>query len=564
MSSVDLHACAYCGLPAPRSWWDGPAAGPSYCCYGCRFAANVVDADGARPESRRMFTRLGLAIFCTMNVMAFTMALWSSDVYEDESTTTAQLLSGIFRYLSMLFSFPVYYALGLPLLENAWDSLKRGIANIDILLVIGVGASYAVSAFSVLRDDGPIYFEVGCTVLVLVTLGRWLEATCRSRASHALDALEKLQPERVRVVVAEGEVERSLREVVAGDRLRVLAGERIACDGRLEHGPVHIDEQLLTGESAVRCKERGDPLFAGTLNVDGNLVMTVTAAAADGTLARLVRMVRQARATRGRFEQLADRVSRWFLPAVIVVSLGAGVYHGVARDAMTGVLVGMSVVLIACPCALGIATPLAMWVALNHAARQRILIQGGDVLERLARVDQVCFDKTGTLTTGTPGVGQAAFADARHLAEAATLAAASRHVYAVAIARQLGMHAESTAQIATVAGRGVRADDSGAMLGSETWMAEAGVTIPSELRQTLDGARRDGNAVVCFASQGCLRGVFVLVEDWRPELDDALAQLQAENVKLSILSGDPNFGIDPWCRRPRLYVPTGDSTVQAS
>ena len=183
-----------------------------------------------------MFTRLGLAIFCTMNVMAFTMALWSGDIYGDDDSAPVRSLHGIFRYLSMFFAVPVFYALGLPLLENAWDSLKRGIANIDVLLIAGVAASFAVSVYSVFRDEGPVYFEVGCMVLVLVTLGRWLEATGKARASHSLDMLEKLLPEKVCVVHEEREDgENSAR----GHRRRLPAraqGERIPCDGVL-HGP---------------------------------------------------------------------------------------------------------------------------------------------------------------------------------------------------------------------------------------------------------------------------------------------------------------------------------------
>jgi heavy metal translocating P-type ATPase len=543
--------CSYCGLPAPAAWWgEGAGAGPRYCCYGCRFAAAVGSAPGARPESALLFTRLGIAIFCTMNVMAFTMALWSPDIYGDDDARTVQALSGLFRYLSMFFAVPVFYTLGLPLAENAWDSLKRGIGNIDVLLIAGVAASFAVSVVSVVRDDGPIYFEVGCMVLVLVTIGRWLEAAGKSRASHALDALEKLLPEKVCVLRENCEVEKPLQETLVGELVRVRAGERIPCDGVLMGQPAHVDEQLLTGESAVRVKEPGDPLFAGTLNGDGDLTLRVTCRPNDGALARLVRLVRQAQQAKGRHEQLADRAARWFLPAVAAAALGALIYHGLAASWMTGVLAGLSVVLIACPCALGIATPLAMWNAIGQAARRRVLIHGGDVLERLARVDRLCFDKTGTLTTGAPVVADMILtttADATLCRQwAVNLASASRHVHARAIRAYLGNDAPiGPVNVQTLPGRGLRADGP-VLLGSVRWMEELGISFPDDLKAALAFALAKGQPVTCLAMNNEACAVFVFAEEWRPELDDALGQLSRDEIGVTILSGDTNLRSLPW------------------
>jgi heavy metal translocating P-type ATPase len=555
-TNAALDVCAYCGLPAPRAWWGSDAVpGPSYCCYGCRFAANVSTAEGDHPEARWMFTRLALAIFCTMNVMAFTMALWSGDVYGGEDSMPIQSLQGIFRYLSMFFAIPVFYSLGLPLLENAWDSLKRGIANIDVLLVAGVAASFVVSVYSVFRDDGPVYFEVGCMVLVLVTLGRWLEATGKARASQSLEALEKLLPEKVAAIQGEREEEKLLRDVAIHDRLRVRAGERIPCDGVLLGPSAHLDEQLLTGESAVRTKEPGDRLFAGTLNLDCDLIYDVTSAPDDGALARLVRMVRQAQLAKGRFEQTADRLARWFLPLVVAVALGTTAYHGLTQGWPTGVLAGLSVVLIACPCALGIATPLAMWTAIGQAARQRVLLQGGEVLERLARVQHLCFDKTGTLTTGTPLVQHVYFAPSADEASlrrwTATLTSASRHVHSRAIAAFLGQTGDLDATVQTLPGRGLRADGP-IYLGSLRWMAELGMSMPDELAQILRRIEAERHAVVCLASSSCVQALFVLVEEWRTELNEVMSELTKANLGLTILSGDPNLRPLPWEARGGL------------
>jgi heavy metal translocating P-type ATPase len=561
MASTVPQVCAFCGLPAPRSWWGAAAEGPAYCCYGCRFAASVAGADGHEADVRGLFTRLGLAIFCTMNVMAFTMALWSGDVYGGgDDSKLARTLHDIFRYLSMLFALPVFWSLGLPLLENAWDSLKRGIANIDVLLVAGVAASFAYSAWSVFRGDGPIYFEVGCAVLVLVTLGRWLEATGKAQASRSLEQLEKLLPETVCVLGDEGEVVKPRVDAAVGDCLRVRAGERIPCDGVLIGPAAHLDEQLLTGESAARIKEPGDPVYAGTLNLDADLRLRVTSPPAQGALARLVRLVRQAEESKGRHEQYADRVAHWFLPLVAVLALGAAVYHGI-NDVTAGMLAGLSVVLIACPCALGIATPLAIWTALGSAAQHRILFKSGETLERLAYVQHICFDKTGTLTTGFPVVEELTVAagddpDACRR-WAAALVDASRHVYSSAIAAFLNEHGapvvESGSAVETKPGRGLmlQAPDAPAspgLLGSERWMAELGVTVPDELRAAFDAARERGLAIVCLAWGGRVRGVFTLAEEWRPEADATVRELRGMGIELTILSGDQAAGAVAWGR----------------
>jgi cation transport ATPase len=197
-----------------------------------------------------VLARLGLAIFFAMNVMAFTMTLWSGDVYGSEPGAAAPLLHGIFRWLCMLFALPVLILLAGPLTANAFDALRQGRPNIDLLLLPGVIASYLWSVVSVLRDDGPIFFEVGVVVLVFVTLGRWLEATGKAKAAAALDGLRKLLPETAHVMRDGAESVIPLAEVLPGDRLRVRAGERIPCDGRVVAAWAAVDEQLLTGESA--------------------------------------------------------------------------------------------------------------------------------------------------------------------------------------------------------------------------------------------------------------------------------------------------------------------------
>ncbi len=536
MSRLEACACAYCGLPVAARWRAD--AEPAYCCYGCRFAAAVTEARaGNASESRWMFARLGLAIFFTMNVMVFTMALWGADLYEAREAP----LAGLFRYLSMLFALPVLWWLGGPLLANAWAGCRRGQLNTDLLLVLGVAAAYVYSAVSVLRDAGPVYFEVGCMVLLLVTLGRWLEATGRARATHALDALEKLLPERVRLL-ADG-TEKPLGEVTIGERLHVRAGERVPCDGIVLRQPAWLDEQLLTGESGPRTREPGDAVFAGTLNLDGDLYLEVQRRPEAGALARIVRMIRQAQERKGRHEHLADRLIAWFLPVVALLAVAAGVYHGVQDGIDHGLMTGLAVVVIACPCALGIATPLAVWIATGAAARHQVLFQSGAALEQLATLRHLCFDKTGTITHGVGGgVMSWISADGEHALERArALAAASNHALSRAIVAATSQAARCEG-VRTLPGRGLCGTWPGTgeviWLGSERLMVEQHLAITDALDRAAQAARAAGQPMVYVGWAGVVRGLFVLSEKIRPEAPAALATLRDLGIRVTILTGD--------------------------
>ncbi|HWB09565.1 MAG TPA: cation-translocating P-type ATPase [Pirellulales bacterium] len=555
------RACQYCGLPVARSWWrwrDDRPEEPVYCCYGCRVASEIAGQADQRGESNWLLARLGLSIFLTINVVMFTMALWTQDVYEpqpDAATAFAVSLDGLFRYLALLLSLPVVWLLGAPLARGAWQSIRSGVPSTDPLLVVGVAASYVYSAFSVFRGQGQVYFEVGCVVLVMVTLGRWLEATGKLRATEALDALEKLLPAEVRVIRPDGEQLVPLDELQAGDRVRVLAGERFAADGRIVRGRAAIDEQVFTGESRPSIKEPSDAVLSGTLNLDGELIVDVTATAAAGALRRLIEAVHEARATKGKYQRLADRLSHYFLPGVATIALASGLWHGVVDGFETGVLSGLAVILIACPCALALATPLAVWTAVGRAARSQVLFRHGEALEQLAGVGAVAFDKTGTLTTGTSQVRSFSADDLTPrqsvLNAAASLAATSTHSLSAAIAQFTGLAelaalcpaaASECSEARTLPGRGVSARtpacESTVYLGSLRLMEESDLAVDVPLQRSLRRFDEGGHPVVCIGWQGRVRGVFAFDEQLRPEANEAIASCRKLGLEVSVLSGD--------------------------
>jgi heavy metal translocating P-type ATPase len=549
--------CDYCELPVP-----GAQSGPVYCCSGCRFAAAVTHEKGEVGESRWMLTGLGVSLFFSLNVVMLTMALWA---YADKPDTKfAAALADFLRWIALLFTIPVLAWLGVPLSRNAIDQLKRGQLSTDLLLMTGVIAAFGYSVVSTIRGLGHVYFEVSCVILVLVTLGRWLEATGRRQASEALHALETLLPETARRVqygaVSEstltpspspggrGEQEIPLADVQVGDHLRVRATERIPVDGKVLHGSATVDEQFFTGESWPAAKRPGSKLLGGTLNLDGDLVIEVTAPPKQGALGRLVEAVRQAQAAKGYFEQLADSWARVFFPFIALIALGTAIWHGVHTGAEAAILNSLAVVLIACPCALALATPLAVWAALGTAAKKGVLLHGGEALERLAKITALRFDKTGTLTTGSPSVRHflcEALSDRDEvLRRAAALTDSSTHIFS----RAVRGFVETTELIPTlesiqsIPGRGLVAKLHGVLgetvLGSLRLMNEKQLRIGTKIAAAIQHLDQESESCVLVGWAGEVRGLFLLKEELRPESIELVSGCQDLGLDIAVLTGD--------------------------
>lgn len=552
--------CAFCGLPLPASFTVGrstASAEDNYCCSGCRSVASVLDS----PQEEGAFTqgllRLGLSIFFTMNVMVFTMALWSQDIYPAESFANplAETLRSVFRWAALFFSLPVLYLLGGPIAHGVWQSLRNRTLTTDLLILAGVTASYSYSLVSVLRGEGHVYFEVGAMVMVFVSIGRWLEAKGKHRTGTALDSLASLLPAMVRKSDSQGQISEVPRETVrTGDHLRVLPGERFPVDGVITQGRAAIDEQIVTGESVQVEKTAGMRVYSGTLNLDGDLRIEVTAADGQETISRIVNMVRQARSVKGRHEKMADRIAVVFIPLVCVIALVAGWRQGQIAGLDQGILTSLSVVLIACPCALGMATPMAVWTALGRAAQGGLLFRSGVVLERLAGVRIACFDKTGTLTTGVPVASTlhtASAKDQHQVLEVATaLARGSRHALSQSIINfahtQPGMESPNTSQVDTWPGQGLSTDLpklGRVLLGNRRFVEEQGLELPSELASA---GEREASSQQVFVGWGeRIRGVFHFQEQLRPEALLAVKECHSLGLELHLLSGDESQRVIP-------------------
>lgn len=547
---MNSPACRYCGFPLPGPNRDGPQ--PRFCCLGCRFAfaASRTDAAGAGPVL--VLAKLGVAVFLTLNVVMFSMVLWSSDVYDagvaPGQEPLSRVLNSLWRWLCGLLALPVLWLLGGAVVEQTLSGLRQGRWSMDGLLLVGIVAAYVSSWVAVVREEGPIYFEVGCVVLVLVTLGRWLEARGRAQATAALAALDRLMPDRVRRRNPQGEEEwLPLDAVAPGDELIVLPGERVPTDGEVIDGPATVDERLFTGESSPISKEVGERVAGGVTVVETPLYLRATTLPAASSLRRYLDLVRGVLAQPGRWQRRAERLAAWLLPAVVAVALGAMIWHGLRSGPNAGILAGLAVLLIACPCALGIATPLAVWNAVGQLAQRQVLLRDPDGLERLAEVRSIVLDKTGTLTTGEVRLRDETYAaevdaeEARRLA--ACLAARSTHPLALALqnawpACQPPYHAA----VRTAPGRGLAAERCGTYtdvrLGSKRFLEEAGTQIPPALGVQLQAAIERGEMLSCLAWDGKLRGFFTFAEELRAEAAPALAALRTMVERIEILSGD--------------------------
>ncbi len=538
----DALTCHYCSLPVTGTT-SGDA--PVYCCFGCRFAEQVTGATGAQGEARWMATALGLSVFCTMNVVMMTMALWS---YAGAAYTPFEAgLADFLRYGALLFAAPVVLLLGRPLATNAGEQLRRGQLSTDLLLLTGVLAAYAVSVVSTVRGAGHVYFEVSCVILVLVTLGRWLEATGRLQASSALDELEKLIPEMIRCVDALGKTDFVSRDdVMIGQTIRVLPGERIPVDGQVTRGRAVVDEQFFTGESIPVEKHIGSNVLGGSLNLDGDVLIEVRALASAGALGRLVEAVRVARLKKGQFQLLADQWSARFFPIIAVISLAAFGYHGWYSGWDIGLMTALSVVLIACPCALALATPLAIWAALATAAQRGVLFRSGEAIERLAGIRAICWDKTGTLTTGTPRVRGLLCEHPNERPLVMELASAlvngSTHIYSEAIRRYLDIKSGvMSSSVVTVPGRGLRIATTtlgDVSLGSIGFMTESHLASGAALTAALSRPGQLDAASVFLGWDKQIRGIFLLEEMLRPEAAAAIESCRELHLQLTILTGD--------------------------
>ena len=465
-------------------------------------------------------------------------------------------------WIQFALSTPVVLWAGWPFFARAWASVVHRSLNMFSLIALGTGSAYLYSLFATfapglfpatfhtMGGTVAVYFEAAAVITVLVLLGQVLELRAREQTGGAIRALLKLAPATAHRLTQAGEDEEiALDQVQIGDRLRVRPGDAVPVDGEVLEGKGAVDEAMVTGESMPTVKAPGDKLIGGTVNGTGALVMRADNIGADTMLARIVAMVSEAQRSRAPIQALADKVSGWFVPAVLGVAALAFIAWAVwgPPPALSYALIAaVSVVIIACPCALGLATPMSIGVAIGKGAGAGVLIKSAEALERMEKVDTLVVDKTGTLTEGKPRVTAIVPAGGRTEAEilplAASLERSSEHPLAAAIvlaAKERGLTIGEPADFASITGKGVTGtvDGKAVALGNAALMADLGIAL-GDLAQQADVLRSDGATALYLAIDKQPAGVIAVADPIKATTPAALDSLRAAGIRIVMLTGD--------------------------
>ncbi|MGH9441032.1 MAG: heavy metal translocating P-type ATPase [Thermoanaerobaculia bacterium] len=517
--------CAHCELPLPsRAVRD---EGRAFCCAGCRTVFHLVGEAGG--ESGWYLAKLALSAILAGNVMLFQSLLYVGS-YRALGLPILHTTSWIMLGLSTA----VYLLLGAPMLASALAAARRGTIGVNLLISGGSLAAIGASAISTISGRFGTYYDSATMILVLVTLGGYLDARARERATAALRDVVDGTVGAARVRKGFDSVEVPVGALSAGDIVLVRAGEKIPVDGVVRDGSSDVEESALSGESVPRRVGAGDRVFSGSTALDGAL--EIRSSGVTETLAsRVHRLALEARARRAPIAILADRVASAFVPLVFALSAASLLGWGIlGRDWRSGFLAALSVLVVACPCALGLATPLATTIALSQAAAQGVIVRSGQALEALARVRTVIFDKTGTLTAGRPAIARSTLEDAA-LGAAAAIEAGIVHPLASAVeieAARRRLEVPRAQEIRSIAGGGAegRVDGTLVLVGSRRLLRDRGIAIPVP-------EPPDGIELLC-ALDGRFAGSAVLEDTIRPEAREALSSLASDGIEVAMLSGD--------------------------
>ncbi len=455
----------------------------------------------------------------------------------------------------LLLTTPVLFVAGRHFFVAAWKGLWHGAADMNTLVAVGTGTAYVASAWMVVQalggeriaGTGHVYFDTSATIITLILLGKWLEARAKHRATTALRALFSLQPTVATIVRAESEEEIDVSALLPGDVLRVRPGERIPVDGMITEGSSSVDESMMTGESIPLEKGPGGRVLSGTLNRQGSFLFRATAVGQETMLAQIIRMVDRAQAEKPPVQRIADSIAAVFVPAVMLVALGTfiGWYVGAGETAGIALTRAIAVLIIACPCALGLATPTAIIVGTGAGATRGIYVKNTEALEHARSVRIMVFDKTGTLTVGAPAVTDVSSVHGSHhdvLAIAASVERLSEHPLSsaiVAAAQNAGTIIPAATHFRATAGEGIEGTVEGEQIlaGSSAFLRTRGVDTGAFDEEAARHAG-EGKTVVFVSRAGRLQGMIALADGLRPEAADTIARLRAMGLTTVLLTGD--------------------------
>ncbi|MDX2288435.1 MAG: heavy metal translocating P-type ATPase [Hyphomicrobiaceae bacterium] len=514
-----------------------------------------ASGDVHNPELADMTRRFWIGLVLTLPVVALEMG---GHFLRLHRWLDGQTNNGV----QLLLASPVVLWAGRPFFERGWASLKSRNLNMFTLIAMGTGVAWLYSVVATAAPDMfpaafrspggavPVYFEAAAVITVLVLLGQVLELKARAQTSGAIRALLDLAPKRARRIGADGtEEDIDLADVVAGDRLRIRPGEAVPVDGVVVEGKSTIDESMVTGESFPVAKENGAKIIGGTMNQTGSLIMQAERVGRETMLAQIVNLVAEAQRSRAPIQRLADQVSGWFVPLVIIVAIlafAAWSIWGPEPSLTYALIAAVSVLIIACPCALGLATPMSIMVGVGRGAQSGVLIKNAEALERMEKVDTLVVDKTGTLTEGKPRVTalkpHGGLGEQELLQVAASLELSSQHPLGTAIvaaAKDKGIQLLDVTNFDAPSGKGISGDVTGQriVIGNRRIMEETGVNVASAAEEA-DRLRETGATAIFVARNGTLAGIIAISDPIKESTPGAIAALKQAGLRVVMLTGD--------------------------
>jgi Cu2+-exporting ATPase len=508
------------------------------------FTAGAAQQAAAR-EQRSLLIRFGTAAFLSMQLMGFSFALYGGYFHGIEPSVRQMI-----QYFAAVVTTPVVFYSGWPFLSGAWRSIKNRTPSMDSLITLGVLTAYSYSLYALVAG-GEVYFDTAAMIITLILLGRLFEGSARNRSISGIDKLLQLAPDSANRIDGEDTSTVSSVTLVPGDLILVRPGERIPVDCRILRGITELDESMISGEPMPVLRQPGDAVSAGTLNLSASIRLTVERVSSESFIARMAQMVEDSQNRKAPIQSLADNVATFFVPFVILVATGTWIFWYFSDVPHTVALLNaVSVLIVACPCALGLATPTAVLVASGKAASRGILFRGGDILEMTGRINLVSFDKTGTLTLGKPTVAQIIPAKGQSeeqlLQLASLMESGSSHPIALGIrarAKAAGILPVAIDSVESVTGRGLRMvhDNDEILLGSRIFLEEQNVTVPPVSSGFLTEVHVSRNS--------SWLGVLLIQDPLRDEAAQAVSSLQRLGLQTVLLTGDRPQTAEQVCTR---------------
>ncbi|GAB4540172.1 MAG: heavy metal translocating P-type ATPase [Thermodesulfovibrionia bacterium] len=509
--------------------------------------ALVTEAEEELKRERRdLLIRFGTAAFFSMQLMIYTSALYAGYFQGIEEN-----LRRAFQLIAWALATPVMFYCGYPFMRNTMRGLKNRALNMDVLIFLGSFSAYAYSVaiifLNLLQPSAfvkyEVYFDTSAMIITLILLGRYIEQGAKLKASSAIQALLSLQPLEARLLRGSEEILTPVKELKPDDMIIVRPGEKIPADGVIINGSSEIDESMLTGESMPVFKEHGSEVFSGTININGRLIIRVKTVK-DTLLSKITQAVLDAQTKRPRIQGLADRIVGVFVPAIIMIALSTFLYWSFNADRVTALMNAVSVLVIACPCALGLATPLAILIGSTGLYSSGIIIKDGNIIEKVAMADTICIDKTGTLTEGKPSlikiISYEKSEEELHLI-AGSIEHQSEHAVAKAITRDIKKERLlSVKNFQSIAGMGVKGmiDNQEVLIGNIRFLESSGIKITESQRKDFEHYSMKGYTITGLAIDGRLHGWFIISDRIAPSASMVIMELKKKGKDIVLLTGD--------------------------